>query len=154
MRETESVIDQRLMHGPRTRRFFARRQPLDVPEIQLPGEHRGLENHPNLLQVRANRPPDGCGVGVDPLRMQQHKLAELKLPDMPRPGQQPHDGLEFLVGERVVGEPYVERLLQFTHPQKREAFVTSRMILSFRSLNGAPKNASERFRGHSENVTS
>ena len=48
--------------------------------------------------------------------MQQHELAELKLPDMPRRGQQPHDGLEFLVGERVVGEPHFELLLQFAQP--------------------------------------
>ena len=43
---------------------------------------------------------------------------------MPRPGQQPHDGLEFLVGKRVVGQPHFELLLQFAHPQQREAFVT------------------------------
>ena len=63
-RETESVIDQRLMHGTQDDRFLTRRQPLDVPEIQLPGEPGRLVNHPDLLQVRANRPPDGRGTGV------------------------------------------------------------------------------------------
>jgi len=50
-------------------------------------------------------------------------LFELKLPDMPRPGKQPHDGLEFFVGERVVGQPHFEYLLKFAQPQQREAFI-------------------------------
>jgi len=128
------VIDQRLMHGPQHDRFFARRQPLDVPEIQLPVEHGRLVNHPDLLQVRANRPPDGRGVGVDPLGMQQHELSELKPPDMPRPGQQSHDGVEFLVGERVVGPPHFELLLQFAYPQQREAFITEPDDFLFQQL--------------------
>lgn len=56
--------------------------------------------------------------------MQQHELSKLELPDMPRPGQQPDDGLEFLVGERVVGQPHFDLLLQFAHPQQRKAFIT------------------------------
>ena len=43
---------------------------------------------------------------------------------MPRPGQQSHDGLEFLVGEHVAGQPHFELLLQFAHPQQREDFIT------------------------------
>ncbi len=66
--------------------------------------------------------------------MQQDELTELKLPEMPRPGQQPHDGLEFLVGERVVGKPHFELLLQFAHPQQREAFITELDDFLFQQL--------------------
>lgn len=66
--------------------------------------------------------------------MQQHKLSEFKPPDMPRPGQQPHDGLEFLVREQIVGQPQFELLLQFADPQQREAFITELDDFLFQQL--------------------
>ena len=66
--------------------------------------------------------------------LQQHELSELKLPDMPRPGQQPHDGLQFLVGKRVVGPPHFELLLQLAHPQQREAFIAESYDFLFQQL--------------------
>jgi hypothetical protein len=96
LREAESVIDQRLVHGPQQDRFFARRQPLDVPEIQLPGQHGRLVNHPDLLQVRANR--------VQRMRDEGGRMnrpfSSFILP--------PSSFLPFLVGERFVGQPHFE----------------------------------------------
>ncbi len=46
----------------------------------------------------------------------------------------PHDGLEFLVGEQVLGQPHFELLLQFAHPHKREAFITEPDYFLFQQL--------------------
>jgi len=67
---------------------------------------------------------------------------------MPRPGQQPHNGLEFLVGEPVAGQPHFELLLQSAHPQQRKAFITEPNDFLFQQLEGRARiERNERMKG-------